>query len=104
MPCYRNGHVSRVDILKRFIRTLVCMLAFELVRALAYAIIFVQFAITLINGCPAEPLRSFGNKLSTYAYELLRYSTLNGNRQPFPFSNLPAEHQCERPASDIDYS
>ncbi len=104
MPCCNKGSVNRIDILKRFVKTLVCMLAFELVRALAYAIIFVQFAITLINGCPAIPLRNFGNKLSTYAYEILRYSTLNGNKQPFPFSNLPADHQCEPPTSDIDYS
>ncbi|WP_027720383.1 DUF4389 domain-containing protein [Maridesulfovibrio zosterae] len=104
MDYQKKGCPRRTDILKRFIRTLICMFAFELIRMLTYAIVFVQFAISIITGKHSAPLRNFGNKLSRYTYEILRYATLNNNRKPFPFSNLPAEHQCEHQASDIDYS
>ncbi|WP_432738365.1 DUF4389 domain-containing protein [Maridesulfovibrio sp. FT414] len=98
------GTASRIDILKRFIRTMVCMLAFELVRILSYCTIFVQFAFCVVTGSPAAALRDFGNRLSHYAYKLLRYSLLNENRRPFPFSDLPEEGECEAKSSTIDFS
>lgn len=99
-----TGTASRIGILKRFIRTMVCMLAFELVRILSYCTIFVQFAFSFVTGSPAAPLRDFGNRLSLYAYRLLRYSTLNDNRRPFPFADLPEEGECEAKSSSIDFS
>ncbi len=97
-------NINRVDILKRFIRTLICILAFELVRLMAYLTIFVQYLFTILSGKPIEPLLDFGCRLSTYACMLLRYSMLNDNRRPFPFSNLPEKEDCEKQASTIDYS
>ncbi|CCO22760.1 DUF4389 domain-containing protein [Maridesulfovibrio hydrothermalis] len=104
MDHQKNHNIGRADILKRLIRTIICIIAFALVRILLHAIVFLQFIFLLVLTKHNEPLRSLGNKLTTYAYELLRYSTLNGNRRPFPFSNLPADNECERPTSDIDYS
>ncbi|WP_320171299.1 DUF4389 domain-containing protein [Maridesulfovibrio sp.] len=96
--------ISRVDVLKRLVRTMICILAFELTRMLSYFTIFIQYAFLLAAGRPSEQLRDFGNRLSTYAYRLLRYAMLNDNRRPFPFSDLPAENECERQSSNIDFS
>ena len=104
MRCQNNCNASRMNILKRFLRTIVCLIAFELLKTLAYTVIFVQFAITLVTGGHAEPLRNFSNKMSTYAYQILRYATLNSNRRPFPFSDLPGDYDCKPQSSNIDYS
>lgn len=104
MHYHSEKTVSRIDVLKRLLRTIVCLIAFALVRIVLQAVVFLQFIFLLIVARHNEQLRSFGNKLSMYAYELMRYSTLNGNRRPFPFSSLPVDHECERPSSDIDFS
>lgn len=98
----RNNY--RLNVLKRFIRTIVCIIAFELVRIMAYLTIFMQYTATIVTGTPVRPLLDFGNRLSTYTYRLLRYSMLNENRQPFPFSELPSKNECEPQPSSIDFS
>lgn len=95
---------SRVDIFKRLLRTIVCMIAFELVRILLQAVVFFQYAYLLISGKSSTPLRRFGNRLSIYTYQLLRYATLNDNRKPFPFSDLPETSGSDQPSSKIDFS
>ncbi|TIH11724.1 DUF4389 domain-containing protein [Marinifilum sp. JC120] len=95
---------SRIDIGKRFLRTIVCIIAFELVRIMAYTLIFIQYLFLLITGSHLEPLRNFAGMLSSYAYSLLRYSTLTSNVRPFPFSDLPADSEQSISPSDIDYS
>lgn len=94
----------RLNVLKRLIRTIVCIIAFELVRIMVYLTIFMQYTATIITGTPVRPLLDFGNRLSTYSYRLLRYSMLNENKRPFPFSELPAEKECEPQPSSIDFS
>ncbi|MFW5500857.1 MULTISPECIES: DUF4389 domain-containing protein [unclassified Maridesulfovibrio] len=99
-----NAAQDRIAIGKRFLRTIVCIVAFELVRILAYAIIFVQYAFLLITGSHLTPLREFADRLSNYAFSLLKYATLNSNVRPFPFSDFPAESKKTPSSSDIDFS
>lgn len=95
--------VDRMDILKRFLVTLVCLLVFELVRLLVQATVLFQFLYMLIARQHSDPLRKFSNRLSCFAYRLLRYSTLNENDKPFPFSEFPKAGDCERPAASIKF-
>ncbi|WP_291325095.1 DUF4389 domain-containing protein [Desulfovibrio sp. UCD-KL4C] len=95
---------SRIDILKRLLRTIVCIIAFALVRILVQAVVLFQYVYLLIFAKSSDPLRRFGNRLSAYTYQLLRYATLNDNRRPFPFSDLPETSNCEPPSSKIDFS
>ena len=95
---------SRIDIFKRLLRTIICMIAFELVRILFQAVVFFQYVYLLIFAKSSVPLRRFGNRLSAYTYQLLRYATLNDNLRPFPFSDLPETSNCESPSSKIDFS
>ncbi|MBI9112108.1 DUF4389 domain-containing protein [Maridesulfovibrio ferrireducens] len=104
MDNFKDLKNNRLDILKRLLRTIVCMIAFELVRLLLQAVVMFQYAYLLILGKSSAPLRRFGNRLSTYTYQLLRYATLNDNMKPFPFSDLPETTRCESPVSRIDFS
>jgi hypothetical protein len=49
------------------------------------AVIVIQFLWVLFTGLPNERLRSFGQSLSRYAYQLFRYMTFNSDERPFPF-------------------
>lgn len=93
--------VERMDILKRFLITVVCLIVFELVRILVHATVFFQFLYMLIARKQSEPLRKFSNRLSCYVYKLLRYATLNENGKPFPFSEFPKAGDCDRPSTTI---
>lgn len=95
---------NRLDIAKRFLRTIICIIAFELVRTLTYATTFVLYIFLLISGKPSKTLQDFGNKLSCYAHSLLRYMTLNSNIRPFPFSDLPTDKDCKPSPSHINFS
>lgn len=49
------------------------------------AVVVVQFLYVLINGEPNQQLRSFGQSLARYAYQIFRYMTFNMDARPFPF-------------------
>lgn len=96
-------NVERIDILKRFLVTIVCLLVFELVRLLVQATVLFQFLYMLIARKHSDPLRKFSNRLSCFAYRLLRYATLNENGKPFPFSDFPKAGECDRASSTITF-
>ncbi|WP_147822295.1 DUF4389 domain-containing protein [Salidesulfovibrio onnuriiensis] len=95
--------VERMDILRRFLVTIVSLLVFELVRILVYATVFFQFLYMLIARRHSDPLRKFSNRMSCFAYRLLRYATLNDNSKPFPFSDFPKAGDCDRPSNTITF-
>ena len=60
------------------------------VSQLVIAVVVVaQCAFTLIGGTPNVHLLSFGDGLSRYVQEILRFVTFNSDRRPFPFSEFP---------------
>lgn len=85
-----NLDIDRMSILKRLAVTLVCLLVFELIRLIVQVSALFQYAWLLLTKNYSEPLRGFNNRLSLYAYRLLRYATLNENSRPFPFEEFPA--------------
>ncbi|MFK4764391.1 DUF4389 domain-containing protein [Desulfobaculum sp. SPO524] len=93
--------VERKAVLIRFLYTIVIFIAFEVVRLLAELGTLVQYGIVLVTQKESEPLRSFCNAMSRYAYLCLRYMTLNSNTKPFPFSPLPKD--VETPDSPVEY-
>jgi hypothetical protein len=83
--------LSRKDIGLRLLYTLLYLIALEVVKLVIQVTVLFQFIYLLINRKYSEPLRAFSNRLSAYAYRLIRYVTLNENARPFPFTEFPAE-------------
>ena len=54
------------------------------------AVAILQFAWMLISGETNPRLLSFGESLSRYFYQILRYLTFNTEDKPFPFSDWPS--------------
>ncbi len=101
-PTFHNT-TDRFSILTRLLVTVVCFAAYEVVKILIYACVAFQYAYLLIAGKSSEPVKIFCNRLSMYAYRILRFTTLNDNERPFPFSSLPTENECEKSVDTIRF-
>ena len=54
------------------------------------AVAALQFAWKLVTGAPNGRLTSFGEDLSRYFYQILRFLTFNTDDKPFPFDEWPS--------------
>ena len=90
-PAVAPSAPDRGRIAVRLLYTILYLLVFEVIKTLLHVSVLIQYAVALITRKPAEPLRRFGNRLSAYAYRVLRYMTLNENVRPFPFADFPPE-------------
>ncbi|RBP52809.1 DUF4389 domain-containing protein [Arenicella xantha] len=64
-------------------------LVFYLTQLVIAAVVIAQCLFTLISGAPNSYLLKFGESLSKYVQEILRYVTFNTDQRPFPFSDFP---------------
>lgn len=62
---------------------------YSVAEFIIFAVVFFQFVFTLISGNTNEKLVLFGQSLSTYVYQILRFLTFNSNEHPYPFSDWP---------------
>jgi len=83
--------ISRTRIMIRLLYTLAFLIVFEVLRVIVQLTVFFQFTYLFVTKNHSPGLRNFTNQVSTYAYRLLRYVTLNENRHPFPLSDFPEE-------------
>lgn len=91
-----QGQPSRSQIAIRLLYTILCLIAFEIVKVVLNVTVLFQYAYLLITRNYSQPLRGFSNKLATYAYRLVRYATLNEHVKPFPFQEFPSELEASR--------
>lgn len=54
------------------------------------AVVLLQFIFTLVSGNTNARLLQFGQSLSRYAYQILRFLTFNSEDLPFPFNEWPS--------------
>ena len=83
--------VTRPKILVRFALTIVFLIVIELLVTIIQLTVLFQFVYLLITRKYHQPIRRFANKVSSYLYRVSRYSCLNENQLPFPFSDFPDE-------------
>ncbi|MCU0574847.1 MAG: DUF4389 domain-containing protein [Syntrophobacteraceae bacterium] len=82
---------SRGQIGIRFLFSLLFLIVFEILKLVVQVTVVFQFVYLLITRTYSEPLRAFSNKVATYAYKIVRYTTLNDNTRPFPMTEFPQE-------------
>jgi len=90
---------SRKKIAVRLLYTILFLIVFEIVKIIIQVSVIFQYVYLLISKNYNDPIRNFSNKVSVYAYRLLRYVTLNENEKPFPFNNFPKE--MEMPGKEV---
>ena len=94
---------KRSAMLVRLIYTIICLIAFEVVEIMVALLVLFQYGQLLLLGRRNDNVRKLGNKLSFYAYRILRYATLNENSRPFPFGNLPKDEEVEPPSRSVHF-
>lgn len=92
-----DSRLDRIAVLKRFLITVILLICLEVVKLLVQITVLFQYGWLLVSGGRSEPLRRFSNRLSEYAYAILRYSTLNQNDRPFPFDDFPDDGDSRKP-------
>jgi len=90
---------SRKDILIRLLYTLLYLLVFEIIKLIVQIAVVFQYIFLFITLDYNTPVRHFSNKLATYAYDVIRYITLNKNLRPFPFNDYP--EPLEEPVEQV---
>mgnify|MGYP000356329930 CR=1 FL=1 len=64
-------------------------LVFYFSQFVVAVIVVAQCAFTMITGKPNPQLLAFGDSMSQYIHEILRFVTFNSDRRPFPFEEFP---------------
>lgn len=83
--------VERKKIAIRLLYTILNFVVLEILKVIIQVTVVFQYVYLFITRTHNEPVRKFGNKISTYAYRVIRYLSLNENTIPFPFSDFPPE-------------
>ena len=81
--------VLRKKIVIRLLYTIFFFINFEILKTIIQVSVLFQYVYLLISKTYSEPVRNFTNKVSVYAYKVLRYVTLNENNKPYPFQDFP---------------
>ena len=81
----------RKKIAIRLLYTVFFLIVFEILKIIIQVSVLFQYVYLLISKKYSNPVRNFTNKVSVYAYRVLRYVTLNENKKTFPFDNFPKE-------------
>lgn len=88
---------SRKKIAIRLLYTILFLIVFEIIKIIIQVSVIFQYGYLLISKTGNNPIRDFSNKVSVYAYRILRYVTLNENEKPFPFNKFPKEIELPDP-------
>jgi hypothetical protein len=93
--------LSRRQIGVRLLYTLLFAAIFCILKFLILVTTLFQFVLLFITLKHSEPVRTFANRVVSYAYHVWRYITLNTNQRPFPFAEFSAE--LELPEEEVSF-
>lgn len=63
--------------------------AYSIAKIVVSGLIIGQLLFKLVTGDVNGPLLKFSKLTSDYMNDILLYSTLNSNKKPFPFTDMP---------------
>ncbi len=94
--------LSRKKIAIRLLYTMLFLIVFEILKVIIQVAVLFQYVYLFITKDYNNPIRNFSNKVSVYAYRVMRYITLNENEKPFPFQDFPEE--MDMPETEVLFS
>lgn len=92
---------SRGQIAIRLLFTLLFLPIYGICNALIVLTTLFQFVMLFITLKHSEPVRTFANRVISYAYRVWRYVSLNSSQRPFPFAEFPAD--LEPPEAEVRF-
>jgi len=91
MATQLSDKLTSGDLWKRFLYMVLFAIAYAVAKLVFTVVVIFQFLAILFTGHATEPLLKFGNSLSFYFAQLIRFQTFNTEDKPFPFSDWPDE-------------
>jgi hypothetical protein len=91
--------IPRKKIAIRWLYTVLFFIIFEILKTIIQVSVLFQYVYLFISKTYNEPVRNFTDKVSVYAYKVLRYVTLNENKKPYPFRDFP--QVMETPEAEV---
>ncbi|MEA1901487.1 MAG: DUF4389 domain-containing protein [Thermodesulfobacteriota bacterium] len=101
MESVKSAILSRKKIGIRLLYTLFFLVVIEILKIIIQVAVLFQYVYLFITKTYSKPVRKFSNKVSFYAYRVMRYVTLNENTLPFPFADFPEEKDA--PVSPVRF-
>lgn len=80
-------HIKSGTTWLRLLFMIVFVFLYGLSRIVVLAVVVLQFFWVLFTGETNDKLKTFGQSLATYTYQLVRYLTYNSESRPFPFDD-----------------
>ena len=77
------------SIWQRLLYMLLFFIIYGVTEIVIYAVVIFQFFAVLITGQSNPRLLVFGQNLSTYVYQIMRFLTFNSEQLPFPITAWP---------------
>ncbi len=93
--------VSRRQIAIRLLYTIIFLPIYAICNMLVVLTTVFQFALLFITQQHSEPVRTFANRVVSYAYRVWRYVSLNSSQRPFPFAEFPED--VEPPEAEVSF-
>ena len=93
------------EIWFRCLYMLLFLVILGLVKGLVFFVAVIQFILVAVNKTANEPLRNFGQGLSTYLYHITQFLVFNTDNKPFPFedwSSEPPKSEDKVPNPSVD--
>jgi D-alanyl-lipoteichoic acid acyltransferase DltB (MBOAT superfamily) len=94
--------LSRKQVAIRLLYTILYLVILTILKFIIQLITLFQFIYLLIALRYSKPARKFSNRVIAYAYQVMRYLTLNANERPFPFMEFPGE--LEAPVEEVSFA
>ncbi len=85
------------SIWKRALYMVLFVIIYSVSEFVIYAVVIFQFFAVLITGRSNERLLVFGQSLSTFVYQIMRFLTFNSEQHPFPIGPWPAGTPADNP-------
>ena len=83
------SHIKSLSLWVRLAYMLLFLLLLSFVRVILLLVIGGQFLPLLITGADIKNLRSFGQSLASWIFQIMQFLTFNSNSKPFPFDDWP---------------
>lgn len=90
------SHYKDKEIWIRGLMMLLFVALYNVAAVLIGAVALLQFAWKLVTGQTNARLTEFGEDLSRYFYQILRFLTFNTDDKPFPFDEWPSHPPAEK--------
>lgn len=85
-------NLKRRETWLRLLLVVLFWLIYSVAEFVLAAVVLLQFGFKLITGECNQKLLYFGESLSQFIYQVVRFMTFNTDERPFPFTDWPSHH------------